>query len=68
MEANLWSDKQKSHRATVEDKFLKNPKDFYSLESSVKASTENFSAGFLIIVLSSMNERLYNDAWRINAH
>ena len=42
--------------------FLKNPKDFYSLETSVKASTENFSAGFLSAVLSSMNERLCNDA------
>ena len=26
----------------AEEKFLKNPKDFYSLETSVKASTENF--------------------------
>ncbi|MEI3221971.1 MAG: hypothetical protein V8S01_08125 [Dorea sp.] len=41
----------------AEEKFLKNPKDFYSLETSVKASTENFSAGFLSAVLSSMNER-----------
>lgn len=48
----------------AEEKFLKNPKDFYSLETSVKASTENFSAGFLSAVLSSMNERLCNDAWR----
>ena len=35
----------------AEEKFLKNPKDFYSLETSVKASTENFSAGFLSAVL-----------------
>ena len=48
----------------AEEKFLKNPKDFYSLETSVKASTENFSVGFLSTVLSGMNERLCNDAWR----
>lgn len=40
----------------AEEKFLKNPKDFYSLETSVKASTENFSAGFLSAVLSCMRK------------
>ncbi len=48
----------------AEEKFLKNPKDFYGLETAVKASAESFSAGFLGTVLSSMNERLCNDAWR----
>ena len=32
---------------TAEEKFLKDPKDFYTLETSVKSSTESFSAGFL---------------------
>ena len=48
----------------AEEKFLKDPKDFYSLETSVKASAENFSAGFLSKVLSDMDERLCKDAWR----
>lgn len=48
----------------AEEKFLKDPKDFYSLETSVKASAESFSAGFLSAVLSGMNERLCRDAWR----
>ena len=30
----------------AEEKFYQNPKDFYSLETSVKASTEAFSAAF----------------------
>ena len=36
----------------AEEKFLGNPKDFYSLETAVKCSAENFSAGFLGMVLS----------------
>ena len=48
----------------AEEKFLGNPKDFYSLETAVKCSAENFSAGFLCMVLSEMNEKLCNDAWR----
>ena len=48
----------------AEEKFFKNPKDFYELETSVKASAESFSAGFLSMVLSSMNEKLCNDGWR----
>ena len=46
----------------AEEKFLKNPKDFYSLETAVKTSAENFSAGFLDTVLSGMNEQLCNDS------
>lgn len=48
----------------AEEKFFKDPKDFYSLETSVKASTEAFSAGFLSQVLSGMDESLCKDAWR----
>lgn len=48
----------------AEEKFLKNPKDFYSLETAVKTSAKNFSAGFLGTVLSGMNEQLCNDSWR----
>lgn len=32
----------------AEEKFLNNPKDFYSLEKSVKSTTESFSAGFWV--------------------
>lgn len=48
----------------AEEKFLRNPKDFYSLETAVKTSAENFSAGFLGAVLSGMNEQLCQDSWR----
>ena len=48
----------------AEEKFLKNPKDFYRLETTVKSSAESFSAGFLGMVLTSMNERLRQDPWR----
>ena len=48
----------------AEERFLKNPKDFYELETAVKASAESFSAGFLSMVLTDMNERLCKDSWR----
>lgn len=48
----------------AEEKFLQNPKDFYSLEKEVKASTESFSAAFLGNLLSSVNRQIYKDAWR----
>ena len=45
----------------AEDIFFQNPKDFYSLEKSVKSTTEAFSASFLGNVLTSMNEKIYED-------
>ena len=42
----------------AENKFFENPKDFSSLERSVKSSTEAFSASFLGEVLSRMNSML----------
>lgn len=48
----------------AEDKFLQNPKDFYSLEKSVKATTEAFSAAFLSNALNSINKQIYEDGWR----
>lgn len=48
----------------AEEKFLNNPKDFHSLETSVKTATEAFSAAFLSNTLSSMNDKIYNDGWR----
>ena len=39
----------------AEEKFLNDPKDFYSLEKSVKATTELFSAGFLTSAADSLN-------------
>ena len=44
----------------AEEKFLNNPKDFHSLETSVKTATE----AFLSNTLSSMNDKIYNDGWR----
>lgn len=48
----------------AEEKFLDNPKDFYSLEKAVKSTTEAFSAKFLGEVLSSVNKQIYNCNWR----
>ena len=48
----------------AEEKFLNNPKDFYSLEKSVKASTEAFAASFLGEVLSGINKQICNCSWR----
>ena len=48
----------------AEEKFFNNPKDFHSLEKSVKTTTEAFSASFLSNVLSSINDKIYNDSWR----
>ncbi|MFI3202668.1 MAG: ISLre2 family transposase [Eubacteriales bacterium] len=53
---------------TAEDEFFQNPKDFYSLEKSVKSTTEAFSASFLGNVLTSMNEKIYEDGWRKNKY
>ena len=43
----------------AEEKFLKNPKDFYSFEMSVKSSTEAFAAEYLGMVISSINAVSY---------
>ena len=48
----------------AEEKFFANPKDFYSLETAVKSCAEAFSAGFLGTVLSSMDKRIFENAWR----
>ncbi len=48
----------------AEEKFLSNPRDFYSLEKAVKSSTEAFSAGFLGEVLSSVNNQICDSGWR----
>ena len=39
----------------AEKKYLNNPKDFYTLETSVKSTTDAFAASFLGIILTSMN-------------
>ena len=48
----------------AEEKFLSEPKDFYSLETSVKSQTEAFAAQFLATVLTSTDEQIYNSPWR----
>ena len=48
----------------AEQKFFENPKDFYSLESSVKSSTEAFAAEFLGAILSEMDQSIRKSAWR----
>jgi len=48
----------------AESRFFENPKDFYSLEKDVKASTEAFAAGFLGNVLSEVNRYIRDSGWR----
>lgn len=48
----------------AEEKFLANPKDFYSLETAVKTSTDAMAAEFLGNVLSSVNRQIYDCSWR----
>jgi peroxiredoxin len=48
----------------AEEKFLDNPRDFHSLEKTVKSSTEAFAADFLGKVLTSINEQICKSSWR----
>ena len=48
----------------AEEKFFENPKDFFTLETSVKSTTEAFAAGYLGMVISSINRQIYKDGWR----
>ena len=48
----------------AEEKFLENPKDFYSLEKAIKSTTEEFSAKYLGEVLSSVDEQICKCGWR----
>ena len=48
----------------AEEIFFKNPKDFHSLENSVKTSTEAFAARFLGEVLSGLDKCIYESTWR----
>lgn len=48
----------------AEQHFFENPKDFYSLESSVKSSSEAFAAGFLGSVLSELDQSIRKSSWR----
>ena len=47
-----------------EQNFITNLKDFYSLETSVKESTEAFAASFLSLVLNDINSKIESDVWR----
>jgi len=48
----------------AEEKFLENPKDFYSLEKAVKSTTEEFSAKYLGEILSSVDKQICECSWR----
>ena len=52
----------------AEENFFNNPKDFYSLETSVKSTTESFAAAYLGMVISSINGQIYKDGWRIGKY
>ena len=49
---------------SAEQKFFENPKEFSSLEASVKSSTEAFAAGFLGAILSEMDQAIRKSSWR----
>lgn len=48
----------------AEGKFFENPRDFYSLEKTVKSSTEAFVTSFLGIILTDMNQKICDSSWR----
>ena len=48
----------------AEEDFLKNPKEFSNLETSVKSSTEAFAAGFLGAILSELDQAIRKSVWR----
>lgn len=52
----------------AEEKFFEDPKAFDTLESSVKASTEAFAAGFLGEILSELDQAIYKSGWRIDRY
>ena len=49
---------------STEQKFFENPKEFNTLEASVKSSTEAFAAGFLGTILSEMDQAIRKCSWR----
>jgi len=48
----------------AEENFLQNLKDLYSFENAVKSSTDHFAAGFIGMILSSINKHIYDSSWR----
>lgn len=52
----------------AEEKFYENPKDFYSFESSIKSTAEAFSAGAIGNALDCMNQKIYEDRWRMGKY
>lgn len=48
----------------AEENFLQNLKDLYSFENTVKSSTDHFAAGFIGMILSSINKHIYDSSWR----
>ena len=48
----------------IEEDFHENLKDFFTLETSVKSTTDAFAAAFLGMVASSINRQIYKDGWR----
>jgi hypothetical protein len=52
----------------AEEKFFDNPRDFYSLEKSVKSSTDEFAANFLGTLLTSVNEQISKSVWRMGKY
>ena len=48
----------------AEDSFLSNPKDFHSLEMTVKSSTDDFARNVLGNILSDANQLVYNNSSR----
>jgi hypothetical protein len=48
----------------TEEIFFKNPKDFHTLETATKATTDAVAAMFMSNLLSSMDEMIYNCSYR----
>ena len=48
----------------AEEKFLSDPKDLYSFEKATKTTTDAVAAQFMSVVLSSLDEQIYNNSVR----
>ncbi len=52
----------------AEEKFLSNPKDLHTFETSVKSSTDQFAREILGGVLSELNQLIYDSSWRMDKY
>lgn len=48
----------------AEQKYFEDPEDFFTLETTVKTTTDAFAASYLGLILSDINAKIEDDIWR----